>query len=90
MKITLNLNRILSALVAAGYVVGAFASGDPEAGLWISLFVLLPLACIWFAEPMGRYVGPTPGMSITAASPALFVCIAGWVLLLAPVLVAVL
>jgi hypothetical protein len=48
-----------------------------------------PLACIWFADEMGSYIGPTSSGAITSSAPGRLVCIAGWLLLLMPVLVAI-
>jgi hypothetical protein len=79
-----NWNRLLSGLVAAGYIVAAFIGGGAEAGFVATLFVILPLACIWFSHTMGGYVGPVWRGVITNPSPGLAVCIAGWLLLLLP------
>ncbi len=87
---TLTWNRILSGLLAMIYIVGAFVSCGGEGGLKVVGFVILPLACIWFGEVMGGYTGPTGGMSITEPSPGLFVCIAGWILLVVPALLLLL
>jgi hypothetical protein len=89
MVITLNKNRIFSSLLAVIYVVGGFVAGGGEGGFKVLGFVILPLACIWFGEAMGGYTGPTAGMSITAPSPGLFVCIAGWILLLLPIVIGI-
>jgi len=86
---TLSWNRILSGLLALSYVIGAFVTGGGEAGFKVLGFVILPLACIWFSEPMGGYTGPSgyigSGSFITAPSPGVLVCILGWVVLLLPV-----
>jgi hypothetical protein len=83
---TFSWNRILSGLLAAGYVIGAFVTGGGEVGLKVLGFVILPLACIWFAEPMGGFTGLSGSIWITAPSPSIFVCIAGWLLLVVPLL----
>jgi hypothetical protein len=54
----MNWNRLLSGLLAAGYIVAAFAWGGAKPGFIATLFVILPLACIWFSDAMGGYVGP--------------------------------
>jgi len=46
--------------------------------------LLLPLACIWFAEEMGEYIGALPGPGINRKSPAWMVKLGGWILLLLP------
>jgi hypothetical protein len=38
---------------------------------------------------MGGYTGPTWRGVITAATPAVFVCIAGWLLLLLPAIIGI-
>ena len=57
-----------------------------EPALKIGIFLILPLACIWFADAMGGYTGPTANMAITAPSPGMIVRILGWVLLLLPLI----
>jgi hypothetical protein len=86
---TMTWNRILSGLLAVIYIVMAFAGGGGETGLKVVAFVILPLACIWFGDEMGGYIGPTWGAGITAPSPGLIVCIAGWLLLLLPIIAGV-
>jgi len=66
------------------YIIGAFVVGGTEGALKVLGFVILPLACIWFGDAMGGYIGPTWGPGITAPSPGLMVCIAGWLLLIVP------
>jgi hypothetical protein len=84
----LSWNRILSGLLAVIYVICGFALGGSEAGFRTFIFAILPLACIWFSETMGGYVGPVWRAVITDPSPAIFACIAGWLLLLLPLVVA--
>ena len=86
---TMSWNRILSGLVAASYVVVALSGGGAEAGFKAALFLVLPLACIWFSEAMGGYTGPNWRAAITAPTPGVFVCIAGWLLLLLPAIVGI-
>lgn len=83
---TFSWNRILSALLAVIYMVGAFVTGGAENGFKVLGFVILPLACIWFGEAMGGYTGPTTIINITAPTPGLIVCMVGWVLLIVPLL----
>jgi len=54
----------------------------------VLLFVIFPLACIWFSDAMGGYTGLTTSMPITATSPGVIVCILGWLLLLMPLIAA--
>jgi hypothetical protein len=89
----MNWNRALSALVAVIYLVIAAIHGGAEMALKVAMFLILPLACIWFSDAMGSYTGfgsmlwssyPT-----TQQSPGVLVCIMGWVVLLLPVIAVV-
>jgi hypothetical protein len=82
-------NRILSGLLAVAYVAVAAYGGGAEAAFKTALFVVLPLACIWFSEAMGGYTGPSWRAAITAPTPGVFICIAGWLLLLVPAIIGV-
>jgi len=87
---TLSWNRVLSGIVAAIYIIGAFLTAGGEGGFKVLLFVILPLACIWFGDAMGGFTGPAGSIGITAPSPGLIVCVLGWVTLLLPVIFVVL
>ena len=82
-------NRILSGLVAVAYVVLASVFGGGELAFKTGMMVILPLACIWFSEAMGGFTGIAGTYAITQKSPAIFVCVLGWVLLLLPVFLTV-
>ena len=49
--------------------------------------VLLPLACVWFGDELGNYVGTVPGPAITKRSPGRLVKLGGWILYLVPAVV---
>jgi hypothetical protein len=52
------------------------------------LALAFPLACIWFADAMAEYYEDGALFPrVTTASPAGFVRLGGWVLLLLPVLI---
>jgi hypothetical protein len=85
----MSRNKILSGLLAATYIVVALCCGGAEAGFKVALYLVLPLALIWFGEPMGGHAGPTWRAAITAPKPVLFVCIAGWLLLVVPAIILV-
>ena len=89
MVITLNKNRFLSSLVACVYVVVGLLAGGGGGGFIAFLFVILPLACIWFSDAMGGFTGIAGSIGVTASSPGLLICIAGWVLLLLPIIVEI-
>lgn len=86
---TISRNRLLSGVLAAIYIVMALCFGSAEAAFKIGLFLILPLACIWFSEPMGGYTGPVWRGVITSPTPAVFVSIGGWLLLLLPLIIGV-
>jgi hypothetical protein len=88
--ITLDWNRILSGSLAAIYILISLVAGGLEGAFIVALFTITPLACIWFSDAMGDYTGPTNSMAITQTSPGIFVCIAGWILLLMPIIAAML
>lgn len=85
----MNWNRVLSILVVAVYVVGGALGGGARVAFVAAAFSILPLACIWFSEAMGGYVGPIWRGAITGPSPGLVVCGVGWLLLLLPAIVEV-
>jgi hypothetical protein len=86
---TMDWNRLLSGLLAAIYIITAFAEAGAEAGLKVVGFVILPLACIWFGDEMGDYIGQSGSGYITQKSPGFLVCILGWLLLLFPIVIEV-
>lgn len=87
----MNWNKLLSGLVAVIYIVLAAIHGGAEMAFRVVLFLILPLACIWFSDAMGRYTGTGSMLwsqfPITEESPGILVCILGWVVLLMPALV---
>lgn len=80
------MGKIISVLISVVYLVFAYITGGIELLLKILLFLLLPLACIWFGEAMGNYIGPAFGVRphITKESPGCLVTFMGWVLLALP------
>lgn len=55
-------------------------------------WLIIPLACIWFAGPLGNIRGVRGGLvgpAVSEAAPEGFVAFAGWILMLAGALVAV-
>ena len=81
MPITRLINRTLSLLVAAGWLVGAVAAEGLALGTCVRLllFLSISLSCIWFPDVVGGiggYVGP--GAYVSAESPPGCVVAAGW------------
>jgi hypothetical protein len=85
----MNWNRLLSGMLALVYVVVSAIIGGAEPAFKMAFATVFPLACIWFADYMGGYVGPTSNMAITKASPGWLVCVLGWVLLVMPLVYVV-
>jgi hypothetical protein len=83
---TLSWNRTLSGALAVIYIAIACVGGGTKVGFEAVIFVILPLACIWFGEAMGGYIGPTAHGATTSPTPGLLVCILGWVILMLPVI----
>ncbi len=75
----------MSALVAAIYIAVAASLGGGASAFQMAIFCLLPLACIWFADAMRGYTGPTPRGAFISPSAGLMVCVAGWMIMLLPV-----
>ncbi|MFQ5700807.1 MAG: hypothetical protein ACE5HU_03070 [Acidobacteriota bacterium] len=77
-------SRVISGLIALGYIVAAFSTRDVRVIVKTVVFCFLCLALIWFPAGMAGYTGPTArwGRRITKTTPAGFVLGAGWVLFL--------
>ena len=56
--------------------------------LKLMLYFLLPLACIWYGDEMGDYVGTLPGPAINRVTPGWMVKLGGWFLLFLPAILA--
>ena len=86
------IGRTLSLIVAAVYLVITAIYASSQGKLLTDLLIigaalLFPLACIWFPDELGEYMGALPGPGITRKSPGWMVRICGWVLLLLPAIV---
>lgn len=80
-------SRALSTSFAVFYLLIAAQSGGLSLVLQATLFLVWPLACIWFPDGMGNLVGVSLGYFrpvITQQTPGDFVAIGGWILLLSP------
>ena len=89
------MSRLLTArgisllVVLIHFVFGFVASLDPRGGtagplLILAGYFLLPLACIWYGDEMGEYIGTLPGPAINRTTPGWMVKIGGWFLLFLP------
>ena len=80
-------SRRAASTVALLYIAAALVLSDLETAMRILLFVLLPLLCIWFPDGLGKMRGISLGIGrpvITNTTPGVVVAIAGWLLLLSP------
>ena len=87
--INVDWNRALSALVAIIYLVTAFAAGGGELVLRATIFLVLPMAGIWFSEGIGSYTGNISGKGFPMPVEGPAVKIAAWLLLLSPVIAGI-
>lgn len=83
--IQINIGKILSLLVAIGYLVCAIIG---EHGFTVDVFkcsivLLLPLALIWFPDQMGDATGYLAGhmMRVDTPTPPILISIMGWLFL---------
>jgi hypothetical protein len=84
-----NKGKTIAILISCFYFIIALFVGE-----WIRvvLFIILPLACIFFSDAMGGYTGMSrlgAGPWITRTTPGFFVAFAGWLLLLFPLVFGV-
>ena len=87
-------SRRLSVLIVLIYLaIFLFAGqGQPSGEVLGSLipmmaYFILPLACIWFGDEMGDYLGMLPGPAISSTSPGWMVKLGGWFLLFLPAII---
>jgi len=84
--------RVLSGIVALVYLGLAIAFGNPELIIYKAvLFLIIPLACIWFSDALGSY---TESFSlrrprINRKTPGIIIAFAGWLLLFIPLVVEI-
>ena len=75
------VNRSLSLLVYLAYITAGFTRGGGAVALKLAIGLLLPVACIWFPQPLGDYTGIMRGQLMTSSTPAFLVCAGGWLVL---------
>ena len=80
----LHWSRILSLLIAAGYLVVATSQLGGEGFIKTVFFLILPMSGIWFSAQLGAYTGGLGRHAITQKSPAGAVSLVCWILLLVP------
>ena len=55
------MKRLLSAFVAIIYLIAAYTIQGSAGAIKCALFLILPIACIWFSEEMGSFTGVIRG-----------------------------
>ncbi len=82
-------SKIISGTIAAVYLVLAYMMGGGEFAFRLLLFLVLPIACIWFSEEMGGYTGFIGFFKpyITQKTPGCVVELFGWILLTLPIMI---
>lgn len=80
-------SKITSSIVAISYLAISYHAGGWELSWRVAIFLILPLACIWFSDAMGSYTGIGFGRgAITSTTPGCVVAFGGWLLLFIPVI----
>ena len=80
---------MLSGSIALIYLIGAYFTGGPDTMVMVGIFLILPLACIWFSDAMGDYTGAGSGHgAITSTTPGCLVAFGGWLLLFILLIIA--
>ena len=80
------ISRTISGAIALAYLIVAYFTGDGATIFRLALYLVLALACIWYSDAMGDYVGPFGRHAITQTTPGCFVAAGGWFLLFLPVI----
>jgi hypothetical protein len=83
------VSRTISGAIALAYLVAAYFGSGGEATFRVAIFLVFPLACIWYSESMGEYVGGFGSHVITERTPGCFVAAGGWLLLFLPIIALV-
>ena len=78
----LTKSRILSLLLAAGYVTATYALTDPPSAIVAGVQEIPGLLLIWFAQGFGDFVGQSGSGYIANPTPAIFIAILGWLALI--------
>lgn len=84
----ITIGKILSLLVAAGYVVAAIVT-EGWGAIAVCVVLLVPLGLIWFPDECGSFTGFVGrGGYVNQESPAILISFMGWLFLLGfPILI---
>lgn len=83
------MGKTLSLFIAIIYVVLSYIFIGTEESFKFMIYLILPLACIWFSKEMGNYTGFSTimGPRINRTSSGFAVSFMGWLLLLLPIVI---
>jgi hypothetical protein len=83
LRMQITTAKLISLAIAVVYVVSLGVTRSLETTVQCSVFLLLPLALIWFPEQLGRATGFfVKGSYVDAESPPILLSILGWFFLL--------
>lgn len=91
-RLSSGKGKAVAVVVALFYLVFAYFLMGFVGSLRILLFLVLPLGCIFFGEPLGRLTEVRFSLTflrpmLTKRTPGFFVVLGGWLLLLFPLFV---
>ncbi|MBW1823344.1 MAG: hypothetical protein JRI87_02085 [Deltaproteobacteria bacterium] len=79
------MRKIISLVISIIYLVAAYSAGGAAIFFKVLVFLLFPVAFIWFGDAMVNYKrSATGGRPITKELPGCLIRLAGWILLLLP------
>ena len=78
-------SKAISGGIALAYLTTAGFAGGSESTVIVAVFLILPLACIWYCDALGEMRGGRLGnAAVTRRSPSSLVAFCGWLLLTLP------
>lgn len=86
----MSKERLASLIVASIYLAAALITEGVEGFVHTLIFLVFCLACIWFGDEMGSFLG-FAGIGrprITKKTPGIIMRLGGWILLFSPPFVA--
>ena len=88
---SIDWNRTLSLWLAIAYLLIALIYVGVVAFTQMLLYLIIPMACIWYGDAMGSITGGSTviisgGPAITKQTPWCIMNIGGWLILLLPII----
>ena len=84
------MRKIISLVISIIYLAAAYSVGGTAIFFRVLVFLLFPVACIWFGDAMTSYKrSATGGRPITKELPGCLIRLVGWILLLLPGIIVV-